>query len=139
MLHDFLRILQNFPKSHNFRQLLLSFTEILNTKTVPVSIYLFKVNNRGTRKRCGICLNLTRKTPERCHGCRSDVFVLNIEHISHVFIEYISHVFACLSMFLFAGFIITPFLSSQAKRAFLEFREVSFIIMTSLCIVYLTI
>ena len=26
----------------------------------PVKIYLFKVNNRNTRKRCEICLKLTK-------------------------------------------------------------------------------
>ena len=31
----------------------------------PANIYLFKVTNRNTRKRCGICYKLTRKTPER--------------------------------------------------------------------------
>ena len=31
---------------------------------VPTNIYLFKVNNRNTRKRCKICLKLTIKTPE---------------------------------------------------------------------------
>ena len=29
------------------------------------NIYLFKVNNRSTQKRCEICSELTIKTPER--------------------------------------------------------------------------
>ena len=33
----------------------------------PVSIYLFNVNNRNTRKRCKTCSKLTIKTPERRH------------------------------------------------------------------------
>ena len=33
----------------------------------PANIYLFKVNNRNTRKRCEICSKLTIKTPERRH------------------------------------------------------------------------
>ena len=33
----------------------------------PVNIYLFKVNNRNTRKRCEICSKLTIKTPEQHH------------------------------------------------------------------------
>ena len=33
----------------------------------PANIYLFKVNNRNTRKRCKICSKLAIKTPERCH------------------------------------------------------------------------
>ena len=31
----------------------------------PANIYLFKVNNRNTRKRCETCSKLTIKTPER--------------------------------------------------------------------------
>ena len=33
----------------------------------PPNIYLFKVNNRNTRKRCEACLKLTIKTAERPH------------------------------------------------------------------------
>ena len=29
------------------------------------NVYLFKCNNRNTRKRCEICLKLTVKTPEQ--------------------------------------------------------------------------
>ena len=35
-------------------------------KSFPANIYLFKVNNRNTRKRCEICLKLTIITQERC-------------------------------------------------------------------------
>ena len=35
------------------------------TNLIPANIYLFKVNNRNTRKRCEICPMLTIKTPER--------------------------------------------------------------------------
>ena len=46
-------------------------------------IYLFKVNsNNGTRFE--ICSKLTIKTPERRHWCRSGVFIVNFEHISHL-------------------------------------------------------
>ena len=31
----------------------------------PTKIYLFKVNNRSSRKMCEICSKLTIKTPER--------------------------------------------------------------------------
>ena len=36
-----------------------------NRTEYPANIYLFKVNNRNTRKRCEICSKLTIKTPER--------------------------------------------------------------------------
>ena len=44
---------------------------------------IVKVNNRNTRTRCEICSNLTVKTPERRQH-RSDVFIFNLEHISHL-------------------------------------------------------
>ena len=51
----------------------------------PVNIYLFKINNRNTRKRCQKCLKLTIKTPERRHWYHFGVFIVNFEHISHLF------------------------------------------------------
>ena len=44
----------------------------------PANIYLFKVNNKDTRKRCKICSKLTIKTLERCQWCRSGVFFVNL-------------------------------------------------------------
>ena len=35
-----------------------------NIQGNPANTYLFKVNNRNTRKRFEICLDLTIKTPE---------------------------------------------------------------------------
>ena len=42
----------------------------------PVGIYLLKVNNRNTKKRCEICSKLTIKT--RC----SSVSIVNFEHVN---------------------------------------------------------
>ena len=36
----------------------------VDTKHHPANIYLFKLNNRNTRKRCEICSKLTIKTPD---------------------------------------------------------------------------
>ena len=47
---------------------------------IPANIYLFKVNNKNTRKRCQICSKLTIKTPERRDWRQFDVFI-NLEHI----------------------------------------------------------
>ena len=41
-------------------------------KYIPANIYLFKILNRNTTKRCEICSKLTFKTPER----RLDVVLL---------------------------------------------------------------
>ena len=47
-------------------------------------IYLLKVNNRNTKTNCEICSKLTIKTLERRYWRRSGVFIVNIEHISHL-------------------------------------------------------
>ena len=52
--------------------------------SAPVGNYMFRVNNRSTRTRCEVCSKLTIKTPERCHCRRSGVFIVNLEHISHL-------------------------------------------------------
>ena len=50
----------------------------------PASICLFQVNNGDFRTMYGICSRLTQKTPEQCHRCRSGVFIITFEQISHV-------------------------------------------------------
>ena len=62
--------------------------------------YLLKVNNRNTRIRCEICSKLTIKTPERRHWCRSSVFNVNFEHISHLVLMFL---LLTLNMPLLAG------------------------------------
>ena len=44
----------------------------------PAYIYLFKVNNRNTRKRCVICSELTIKTAERHLG------IVKFEHVHSI-------------------------------------------------------
>ena len=39
--------------------------ETIILRDTPANIYLLKVNNRNTRKRCEICSKFTLKTPER--------------------------------------------------------------------------
>ena len=41
-------------------------------------------------KRCKICSKFTVKTLERRCWCRSSVFVVNFEHISHLFLAFLS-------------------------------------------------
>ena len=43
---------------------------------------MVKVNNRNTRTRCEIWSKSTIKIPERRQWRRSDVFIVNFEHIS---------------------------------------------------------
>ena len=54
----------------------------------PAGNYIFKVNNRNTRKRCEICSKLTINTPERRHRRRSGVFIVNFEHISRLVLVF---------------------------------------------------
>ena len=54
----------------------------------PANIYFFKVNNRNTRKRCEIFSSLTIQTLERRHWRRWGVFIVNFEHMSHLFLQY---------------------------------------------------
>ena len=56
---------------------------IYQFKNSTAKIYLLKVNNRNTRKSYEISSKLTIKTPERR---RSGVFIVNFEHISHLFL-----------------------------------------------------
>ena len=53
------------------------------------NIYQFKVNKRNTRKRFEVCLKLTIKTPARWHWCCFGAFIVNFEHISHLFIMFL--------------------------------------------------
>ena len=54
----------------------------------PSKIYLFKVNNRNTRKRYEIWSKLTTKTERRQWRCVS-AFIFNFEHISHLFLNFL--------------------------------------------------
>ena len=55
----------------------------------PVGIYLHKVNNRSTRKRCEIYSKLTIKTPERYQWRHSGIFIVNFEHILHLVLVFL--------------------------------------------------
>ena len=55
----------------------------------PADIYLLKVNNRNTREKCEICSKLTIKIPEQRQWRRSGIFIVNFEHISHLFLVFL--------------------------------------------------
>ena len=55
----------------------------------PAGNYMFKVNNRNSKIGCEICSRLTIKTPERHHCGRSGVFIVNFDHISHLFVVFL--------------------------------------------------
>ena len=76
----------------------------------PAGNYMFKVNNRNTRKRCEICSKLTINTSKWRHWRRSGVFIVNFEHISHcssASVVNFEHVIACrLVMWFFYQIIL---------------------------------
>ena len=49
--------------------------------THPVNIYLLKVNDRNTRKKCEICSKLTIKTPKRFTNF-SSVSIVDFEKVN---------------------------------------------------------
>ena len=55
----------------------------------PAGNYMFKADNRNTRTGCEICSKLTLKIPEQCHWRRSDIFIANFEHISHLVLVFL--------------------------------------------------
>ena len=67
-------------------------------------IYLPKFKNRNVRTSCEICSKFTIKTPERRQWRRSGVFIVNIEHISHLFLMFL---LLTLNMQLPAGFSLS--------------------------------
>ena len=56
----------------------------------PAGNYMFKVNNRNSKTGCEICSRLTIKTPERHHCGPSGVFIVNFDHVSHLFVVFLS-------------------------------------------------
>ena len=54
----------------------------------PANIYLFKSNNRNTRKNCQICSKLTIKTPERRHWRRSVFLLLTSKTFQTFFFDF---------------------------------------------------
>ena len=67
----------------------LHLRSLMKILRFPANIYLFKVNNRNTRKRREICSKLTIKTPEGHYWRRSGVFIVNFEHILRLFIMFL--------------------------------------------------
>ena len=65
------------------------FHEINFIETISAKMYLFKVKNRNTRKRCEIYSKLTIKTTEQRYRRRSNAFIVNFEHILHPFLVFL--------------------------------------------------
>ena len=68
---------------------LSTITFLTNILRCLLNIYLFKVNNRNTRKRWEICSSLPIKALERSQWRRSGVFFVNFENISHLYVVFL--------------------------------------------------
>ena len=76
----------NSTHSYNRKNLSWNYFFYYNfMETFPTDIYLFKVNNRNAGKRCKICSKLTVKTLYQGYWRHSGAFIVNLEHISHLF------------------------------------------------------
>ena len=58
---------------------------IYTRKNSPTDIQLFIVHNSNTRQMFEICSELTIKTPE----WHSTVFIVNFEHVPHIFLVFL--------------------------------------------------
>ena len=59
------------------------------TSNYPANIYALKVNNKNTRKKSDICSKLAIKTIERRQWRCSGDFIVNLEHISQLFLVFL--------------------------------------------------
>ena len=64
-----------------------------NQDIISANIYLFKVSNRNSRKRCDICSNLTLKRSDRLQWSRCDVFINDFKHMWHLFLVLVLFAF----------------------------------------------
>ena len=72
-----------------------------NFQPFSANVYLFKFNDKNTRKMCKTCSKLTIKTPEQ-RRIRSGVFFVNLENISYLFLVFLS---LNLDKYMFAEFL----------------------------------
>ena len=76
-----------------FRTILNIVLQVLNKCANSSNIYLSKVNNRNTRKRCekinALKILETIKTVERTLQRRSGVFIVDSECIKHLFLMFL--------------------------------------------------
>ena len=80
-----IRILANFGQRGKTTEEKMGLTKELVGIT-PQSA--FTCSNKSTRTRCETCLTLVIKIPERCQRRRFGIFIINFEHISHLFLVF---------------------------------------------------
>ena len=91
-----------------------------NIRKPPAGIYLYKVNNRNTRKSCEICSELTIKIPER----RLWRVFINFEHISRLFLAFL--LLTLINYMLTGKFVYELSKTILAKRLFESHKAIFF-------------
>ena len=56
-------------------------------KFKKIDLYKFKVKKKSVLMRCEICLKSTIKTPKRRYLHRSELFIVNFEHVLHLVLQ----------------------------------------------------
>ena len=80
--------------SGSYHTLLLSFCHFflsfsISTRRNSGNNFLFNINNRSTKRRGEICSKFLIKIPEWRHWHGRDVFIVNFQHISHLFLVFL--------------------------------------------------
>ena len=81
---------------------------------MSVNIYLFKVNNRSTRKSCEICLKLTQRFAYVFTGYRNDVVLMSLSSTLNIFHMFLVFLLLTMGMSLFAQKFLITFVRSMA-------------------------
>ena len=97
---------------------------------LPASTPLFKVNNKNTRKRCEIRSRLTIKTLERHQWRRSEFFIFNFEHISHLLLVFscwlwtVKCLLGCWKFYLMQTIIFSSYLSYKISQWTKQIKQI---------------
>ena len=92
---------------------------------LPVRIYLLKLHKRNTRIKCDICSKLTIKTLARRQWRRSEVFIVNFEHILHLTLVFL---FLTLNMYLLAELCLYQYMNFLSFLFFYLLISINFIL-----------
>ena len=79
-----------------------------------IRIWLFKVNNRNTRTRCGICSKLTKRVSDECYTAVGNIVLVSVSFALNRFHNWnltINKKFSNLDFLIF-GFLVNFYCSS---------------------------
>ena len=85
-MFSFLTLQELLRRSEKKLDLVFDYAEPGDELEVPANIYLLQFKNSSTRTKSEICSKLIIKTPEQR---RFGVFIVNSEHISHLFVIFL--------------------------------------------------